>query len=77
MGAALAGGTEATANLLGEPVTGLEAEGARGCAATAIGLAMSGLRASAFVTGEDLKVTGGMPAVAISSATSTDFMRRA
>ncbi|MDJ0891532.1 MAG: hypothetical protein QNK18_10125, partial [Gammaproteobacteria bacterium] len=41
-------------NLAGHPLTGVAAEGPRGILAAAIGLAMSGTRATAFLAGTDL-----------------------
>ncbi len=41
-------------NMMGEPLTGLNAEGPRGALAAAIGLTLSGNRACAFLSGPDL-----------------------
>ncbi len=41
-------------NLMGEPLTGINAEGPRGALAAAIGLSLSGSRACAFLSGPDL-----------------------
>ncbi|MCA9544685.1 MAG: hypothetical protein KC613_09860, partial [Myxococcales bacterium] len=42
-------------NVLGGPVDGLHAEGARGAMATAIGLALSGVRATVFLDGAEAR----------------------